>query len=145
MSNPFEKRATEYLRDDEAFLSVVTPAPLFTFFEPKAKDGVLFDRLVVVVGTPGSGKTTIATLLQYKTMYTLQRTTGMENHKELIQALNRCGAMKDGEIVVCGCRLALESEYRDFWELPYPESVKTGLIALSVASACSDFVDTEFP
>jgi hypothetical protein len=128
MSNPFEKRATEYLRDDEAFLSVVTPAPLFTFFEPKAKDGVLFDRLVVVVGTPGSGKTTIATLLQYKTMYTLQRTTGMENHKELIQALNRCGAMKDGEIVVCGCRLALESEYRDFWELPYPESVKTGLM-----------------
>ncbi len=128
MSNPFEKRATEYLRDDEAFLSVVTPAPLFTFFEPKAKDGVLFDRLVVVVGTPGSGKTTIATLLQYKTMQTLLRTTGMENHKELVQALNRCGAMREGEIVVCGCRLALESEYRDFWELPYPDSVKTGLM-----------------
>lgn len=128
MSNPFEKRATEYLRDDEAFLSVVTPAPLFTFFEPKAKNGVLFDRLVVVVGTPGSGKTTIATLLQFKTMQTLHRTTGMENHKELVQALNRCGAMKDGEIVVCGCRLALESEYRDFWELPYPDSVKTGLM-----------------
>lgn len=128
MSNPFEKRATEYLRDDEAFLSVVTPAPFFTFFEPRAKDGVLFDRLVVVVGTPGSGKTTIATLLQYKTMDALRRTTGMENHKELVQALNRCGAMRDGEIVVCGCRLALESEYRDFWELPYPESVKTGLM-----------------
>ncbi len=128
MSNPFEKRATEYLRDDEAFLSVVTPAPLFTFFEPKAKDGVLFDRLVVVIGTPGSGKTTIATLLQYKTMEALHRTTGMENHKELIQALDRCGAMRDGEIVVCGCRLALESEYRDFWELPYPETVKTGLM-----------------
>ena len=128
MSNPFEKRATEYLRDDEAFLSVVTPAPLFTFFEPKAKSGVLFDRLVVVVGTPGSGKTTIATLLQYKTMDMLYRSTGMENHKELVQALNRCGAMTDREIVVCGCRLALESEYRDFWELPYPESVKTGLM-----------------
>ena len=26
MVNPFEKRATEYLRDDEAFLAVVTPA-----------------------------------------------------------------------------------------------------------------------
>jgi hypothetical protein len=128
MSNPFEKRATEYLRDDEAFLSVVTPAPLFTFFEPKAKNGVLFDRLVVVVGTPGSGKTTIATLLQYRTMETLYRTTGMENHKELVHALNRCGAMEDGEIVVCGCRLALESEYREFWELPYPDSVKTGLM-----------------
>ncbi|PWU11227.1 MAG: hypothetical protein C5B51_03010 [Terriglobia bacterium] len=128
MSNPFEKRATEYLRDDEAFLSVVTPAPLFTFFEPKARDGVLFDRLVVVIGTPGSGKTTIATLLRYQTMLTLQRTTGMENRTELILALSRCGAMRDGEIVVCGCRLPLESEYRDFWELPYPDPVKTGLM-----------------
>src|SRR5581483_9036099 len=128
MSNPFEKRATEYLRDDEAFLSVVTPAPLFTFFEPKARDGVLFDRLVVVIGTPGSGKTTIATLLRYQTMLTLQRTTGMENRKELILALSRCGAMRDGEILVCGCRLPLESEYRDFWELPYPDPVKTGLM-----------------
>jgi hypothetical protein len=61
-------------------------------------------------------------------METLHRTTGMENHKELVQALNRCGAMRDGEIVVCGCRLALESEYRDFWELPYAETVKTGLM-----------------
>ena len=77
MSNPFEKRATEYLRDDEAFLSVVTPAPLFSYFEPKAKDGVLFDRLVVVVGSPGSGKTTIATLLQFRTLETLRRKTGM--------------------------------------------------------------------
>jgi hypothetical protein len=128
MSNPFEKRATEYLRDDEAFLSVVTPAPLFTFFEPKAKDGVLFDRLVVVMGTPGSGKTTIATLLQYKTMLTLHRTTGMENRRELMLALSRCGAMREGEIAICGCRLPLESEYRDFWELPYPEGVRTGLM-----------------
>ena len=128
MINPFEKRATEYLRDDEAFLSVVTPAPLFTYFEPKAKDGVLFDRLVVVVGTPGSGKTTIATLLQFKTLETLRHKTGMENHKDLVLALNRCGAMKDDQVVICGCRLALESEYRDFWELPYDETIKTGLM-----------------
>ena len=33
MTNPFEKRATEYLRDDAAFLSVVTPEPLNSFFE----------------------------------------------------------------------------------------------------------------
>jgi hypothetical protein len=128
MVNPFEKRATEYLRDDEAFLSVVTPAPLFTYFEPRAKDGVLFDRLVVVVGTPGSGKTTIATLLQFKTLETLRHKTAMENHKDIVHALNRCGVMDQSRILVCGCRLALESEYRDFWELPYRESVKTGLM-----------------
>jgi hypothetical protein len=128
VSNPFEKRATEYLRDDEAFLSVVTPAPLFTFFEPKAKDGVLFDRLAIVVGTPGSGKTTIATLMQFRTMETLRRKTGMENYKELVHALTRCGAMRDGQITICGCRLPLESEYREFWELPYPENIRIGLM-----------------
>jgi hypothetical protein len=128
LSNPFQKRATEYLRDDEAFLSVVTPAPLFTYFEPKAKDGVLFDRLAVVVGTPGSGKTTIATLLQFGTMNTLRRKTGMENYKELVHALTKCGAMRDGQITICGCRLPLESEYREFWELPYAENIRIGLM-----------------
>ena len=34
MANPFEKRATEYLRDDEAgFLSLVSPEPLRTYLE----------------------------------------------------------------------------------------------------------------
>ncbi len=37
MTNPFEKRATEYLRDDEAFLAVVTPEPLATFFKSQPR------------------------------------------------------------------------------------------------------------
>ncbi len=37
MINPFEKRATEYLRDDEAFLAVVTPEPLVTFSRNRPK------------------------------------------------------------------------------------------------------------
>jgi hypothetical protein len=76
----------------------------------------------------GTFKTTIATLLQFKTLETLRHKTGMENHKDLVLALNRCGAMKDDQVVICGCRLALESEYRDFWELPYDETIKTGLM-----------------
>ena len=60
MSNPFEKRATEYLRDDEAFLPVVTPEPLVTFFRKPAREGRLYDRLAMIIGTPGSGKTTLA-------------------------------------------------------------------------------------
>ena len=42
MTNPFEKRATEYLREDEAFLPVVTPEPLMTFFRKPAQE----DRLL---------------------------------------------------------------------------------------------------
>lgn len=54
MVNPFEKRATEYLRDDEAFLAVVTPEPLATFFQKHAEEGKLYDRLTTIIGTPGA-------------------------------------------------------------------------------------------
>jgi len=128
MANPFEKRATEYLRDDAAFLSVVTPEPLHTFFEGRAKDGTLYDRLCMVIGTPGSGKTTIATLIQFRTVETLQNSPNIQEHKALVQALTRCGIIKNGKIEVLGCRLPLESEYREFWELPYKEDVKLGLL-----------------
>jgi hypothetical protein len=37
MANPFEKRATEYLRDDEAgFLSLISPEPLRSYFQVEA-------------------------------------------------------------------------------------------------------------
>ena len=47
MANPFEKRATEYLRDDEAFLAVVTPEPLVTFLQTYAREERLYDRLAM--------------------------------------------------------------------------------------------------
>lgn len=128
MINPFEKRATEYLRDDAAFLSVVAPEPLHTFFESFSKNGVLFDRLCMVIGTPGSGKTTIATLLQEKIIETLINSPNIDEYKEIINALNRCGIIEGGKkIKVVGCRLPLESEYREFWELPYTDELKLGL------------------
>ena len=65
MANPFEKRATEYLRDDEAFLAVITPEPLATFLQKPAEEERLYDRLAVIIGTPGSGKTTLARLFQF--------------------------------------------------------------------------------
>lgn len=128
MANPFEKRATEYLRNDESFLSVVSPAPLHSYFEQKARDGSLYDRLTMVIGTPGSGKTTIATLFQYKTLSTLLRNPEMDGYKELVDALTKCGAISGEAPVFSGCRLPLETEYREFWELPYPEELKHGLI-----------------
>lgn len=128
MANPFEKRATEYLRDDEAFLAVVTPEPLATFFQKPAKEGKLYDRLTMIIGTPGSGKTTLARLFQFSTLRTLLRNTGLNTYKPLIDTLTACGAIANERPTLVGGRLPLEAEYREFWEFPYPEELKTGLM-----------------
>ena len=128
MTNPFEKRATEFLRDDTAFLSVVTPDPLHTFFESHAESGALFDRLCMVIGTPGSGKTTIATLVQYHTVHSLVSSPNHSEYAALHQALTKCRIIQGSKIEVLACRVPMESEYRDFWELPYSDDVKFGLL-----------------
>lgn len=128
MANPFEKRATEYLRDDEAFLAIVTPEPLVTFFSKPAHTGVLYDRLATIIGTPGSGKTTLATLFQYQTIRALLRNQSLSAHKPLTDALVECRAIVDSLPAVAACRLPLEAEYRDFWEFPYPDDLKSGLM-----------------
>jgi hypothetical protein len=128
MANPFEKRATEYLRDDEAFLAVVTPEPLATFFQKPAQEGRLYDRLAMIIGTPGSGKTTLARLFQFSTLRTLLRNRGMNTYKPLIDTLTACGAIVAERPTLVGGRIPLEAEYREFWEFPYPEELKTGLM-----------------
>ena len=128
MANPFEKRATEYLRDDEAFLAVVTPEPLTTFFQKQAEEERLYDRLAVIIGTPGSGKTTLARLFQFSTLRTLLNNRDMTNYRPLIDALTACRAIDNERPTIIGGRLPLEAEYRDFWEFPYPDELKTGLM-----------------
>ena len=128
MANPFEKRATEYLPNDEAFLPVVTPEPLATFFQKPAEEGRLYDRLAVVIGTPGSGKTTLARLFQFSTLTTLLHNRNMTNYKPLIDTLAACEAIAHEHPKLIGGRLPLEAEYRDFWEFPYPEDLKTNMM-----------------
>ena len=128
MVNPFEKRATEYLRDDEAFLAVVTPEPLVTFFRKPAEEERLYDRLAVIIGTPGSGKTTLARVFQFSTLGTLLRNPGMANYRPLIDALAICGAIDNEHPTLIGGRIPLDAEYRDFWEFPYREGIKTNLM-----------------
>lgn len=128
MANLFEKRATEFLRDDEAFLAVVTPEPLATFLSDSARKGCLYDRLVMVIGTPGSGKTTLARLFQFKTLGTLLRNSDSANHRPLINQLTECGALKRNSPTLLGARIPLETEYRDFWEFPYEDGIKTRLV-----------------
>lgn len=127
MVNPFEKRATEYLADTEAFLAVVTPEPLITFFKPPAQSGTLYDRLAIVTGTPGSGKTTLARLFEYSTLRTLLRHRNATAYRSLADALTQCAVLDDFVPMVIGARVPLESEYREFWEFPYPEDTRMSL------------------
>ena len=126
MTNPFKKRATEYIRDDESFLAAITPAPISTYLSKYGDD--LYDRLVVFSGAPGSGKTTLALLFQYRTVTTLLRHSDLTSHRETAAALAECGIIKDARPAIMSCRIGLASEYRDFWEFPYPEDVRTGLL-----------------
>ena len=128
MVNPFEKRATEYLRDDEAFLAVVTPEPLVTFLEKPAKEERLYDRLAMIIGTPGSGKTTLARLFEFTTLSTLLRNRHLSGYRPLVDILTSCGAIRDEHPTLVGGRLPLEAEYREFWELPYPEEFRIRLM-----------------
>ena len=82
----------------------------------------------MIFGTPGSGKTTIARLFQYQTLRTLLRNQEQSSHKSLVDALVKCRAIFEGRAAVAACRLPLEAEYREFWEFPYPDELKNGLM-----------------
>lgn len=128
MDNPFYRRATEQLRDDEAFLSIVSPQPLTYLLKRPAEHGTLYDRLVLFRGAPGTGKTTLARLFEFSALRAVLRTTGSADYEAVAGALEECGAIKDGLPTLLGCRLPMETDYRDFWEFPYSEGLKCGLL-----------------
>jgi hypothetical protein len=129
VDNPFQRRATEFLRDDEAFLAIVSPEPVTFYLKKPGEAGRLYDRLVLMRGTPGSGKTTLARLFEYPSLVALLRNSSVSTYQALVGALSECGAVTDEQPTVLGCRLPLETDYRDFWEFPYPEGLKMGLMA----------------
>ena len=128
MENPFLRRAAEFLRDDEAFLAVVSPDPVTHFLSRAGRAGTLYDRLVPLRGTPGSGKTTLARLFEFPTIHAILRNRSFAGYKELTAVLSECGAIHDGRPRLLGCRLPLETDYRDFWESPYAEELKSSLM-----------------
>ena len=128
MPNPFATRATEFVRNVEAFLSMVSADPVVYFLHPHAKDDGLFRRLVTIQGTPGSGKTTIAKLFEFSALATLLSRAELEGYSDLVSALQGCGALGSGAIRVLACRLPLESDYQEIWHLPYSEKVKTDML-----------------
>jgi len=132
LSNPFEKRASEYFHNEDAFLSVVSPQPVIVYLKPHAISDRLYDRLVLMRGAPGSGKTTIAQLFEFHRIAALLRHASNASYKPLVAALAECRAVVDGRPAIVACRLALESGYRDIWQFPYADELKTGLLTTLV-------------
>lgn len=128
MTNPFLRRATEYIRDDSAFLAIVSPEPLTAFVAKHKKRSLLFEQTVRVIGTPGSGKTMMASLVEFRLVESVLRDQNNENNKLLARAFAACGFVAGEAPTVAAVRIPMESEYRDFWELPYEAGVKTKLI-----------------
>lgn len=127
MANPFLRRATEYVRDDESFLSIVSPAPLTTFLATSRNKDDMFEVPVRIIGAPGSGKTMLATLAEFRMVETILKDETNPNNRTLADALAQAGFLKEGKPNVAAVRVPMESEYRDFWELPYEPIVKTKL------------------
>lgn len=127
MANPFLRRATEYVRDDESFLSIVSPAPLTTFLATSQNQDDMFEVPVRIIGAPGSGKTMLATLAEFRMVEIILKDETNAANRALADALAQAGFLKDGKPNVAAVRVPMESEYRDFWELPYDPNVKTKL------------------
>lgn len=124
MENPFERRATEYLRDEEAFLSVIAPEPVRVHIVSAREK--LYDRLVILSGTPGSGKSTIARLFEFPVLLAVLRHSKV--HAAVASALEDCGALRERMPTLLASRLPLETDYRDIWEFPYTEEVRHNLL-----------------
>ena len=127
MANPFLRRATEFIRDDATFLEIVSPAPLTTFLAQHRRKEDLFDLPVRILGAPGSGKTMLAMLAEFRLVEAILRDQSSDTNRDLAQALEGAGFLEDGRPKVAAVRVPMESEYRDFWELPYDDSVRTKL------------------
>lgn len=128
MANPFLRRATEYIRDDASFLAIVSPSPLTTFLARHARRDDLFDVPVRIVGAPGSGKTMLAMLAEFRLVEAILRDQTIPTNRDLAAALAEAGFLTAGRPSVAAVRVPMESDYRDFWELPYDDAVKTKLV-----------------
>jgi len=127
MANPFLRRATEYVRDDASFLTIVSPSPLTTFLARNKHKDDMFEVPVRIIGSPGSGKTMLATLAEFKMVEAILKDPTNDTNRNLAAALAEAGFLENGIPRVAAVRVPMESEYRDFWELPYEPAVKTKL------------------
>jgi hypothetical protein len=66
--------------------------------------------------------------VEFRLVESVLRDQNNENNRLLARAFAASGFSAEEEPTVAAVRIPMESEYRDFWELPYHAAVKTKLI-----------------
>ena len=124
--NPWHKRANEFIRDANELLPLISPQPIKRFFQRESTR--LFDRLVVVVGAPGSGKTTLSRLLEFRTLAAVPDFKDNTEVRELLASLAKADVLDDLEPSVLALRLPAGGQLRSIWDLPYEPRLRHRLL-----------------
>lgn len=133
MDNPFKKRRTELITDRKALLALVSPAPIEDFFRGDRTN--VIEKLTMVVGTPGCGKTTIAQVVEFESLALLCMDGNQSVNRDLMDVLTQNNLIADGRLpAVLGHRLSMTTNFRDIWELPYAEQTRAALLRAFVQS-----------
>jgi len=134
MENPFRKRASENVDKSDAFLQLVSPEPIDLILDDRVDE--LYDRLVYVIGTPGSGKTTLGRLFEFKNLQFLAEQHQHAIFRNMAKTLSAAGALDESSPKIIAARLTMDAEYRSIYELPYPREVKNGLLKGLIQARC---------
>lgn len=125
--NPWHKRANEFIRDPRELLPLISPQPIRDIFD-KQNSSALFDRLVLVAGTPGAGKTTLSRLLELPTLLAVKDSGRNEAIKAIAATLSAAGVLDDMDPTLIALRFPVGSQLRSIWELPYEEKIRHKLL-----------------
>ncbi len=132
MDNPFKKRKTELVSDRRVLLSLISAQPIAEFFRTDYSN--LMDKLALVVGTPGCGKTTIAKAIEFESLATLCEPDVRQANAGLVSCMTRLRFIKDGHPNVAAHLMSMSTNFRDIWELPYSDAIRSALLRAFVQS-----------
>lgn len=134
VENPFAKRASERILNPDVFLRLFSPEPVNFHFKSLLVDDDLFERLIVIVGTPGSGKTTIGRLFELSCLTRLSRSSDQALN-ELKKVLHELRALQDLGPTIAGTRIQMDQRFRDIWELnEFDEKTRHSLLESYIES-----------